>query len=155
MRQGFLFSFFMITALGLSACGQSDQAEAPTAPPAAVATVEPDPQPKFIGAPTPEWQTAGDAILDEKLVRDVTFATEDRGAMVEVIVHPTDATVRVQLLNNEGVVLSETSASAGQDARLTGQATGGNLNMVRIMRDTPTSAPTPFSLRIRTVREPN
>jgi hypothetical protein len=156
MCRGNFKPFVLIVALGLAACGQSEQADAPSAPPAATAAaVEPDPEPKFIGAPSPQWQSAGDAIRDETLVRDVTFAAEGRGATVEVIVQPADAAVRVQLLNNESVVLAEANASAGAETRLTGQATAGDRNMVRIIRETRTSAPTPFSVRIRTVPESN
>ena len=159
MRRVLFSQFLVITALGLTACGQSSEKAAETppaqAPATAVATVQPDPQPKFIGAPSSQWQTAGDAIIDDTLVRDVTFATDGRGAMVEVVVQPTSSPVHVQLLNNEGAVLSESNAPSRGEAHLTGQATGGNHNMVRITRETPQSAPAPFVLRIRTIPERN
>lgn len=153
MRQCFAYPIVLAVALGLAACGPAEKIEPPPVREETTTVAELDPEPKFIGAPSPQWQTAGDAIRDDTLVRDVTFATEDRGAMVEVVVQPTDATVRVQLVNNEGLVLGETSASASQEAHLTGQATGGDRNMVRVFRDTRTSAPTPFTVRIRTIPE--
>jgi len=155
MRRNLLYPMVLIAALGLAACGQSNTAEGPSAEAPQAAAVEPDADPKFIGAPNSQWQTAGDSIRDDTLVRDVTFLAEDRGAMIEAVVQPTDATVRVQLINNEGVVLSEATAAAGQDATVSGQATGGNRNMVRVIRETRTSAPTPFRVLIRTVPERN
>jgi|GEM_PF-3317728 len=154
MSRGLIYQVFALAAFGLGACGPSERAETPPAQTPQVARAQIDPDPKFIGAPNDEWQTAGDAIRDDTLVRDVTFAAEDLGAMVEVITQPTAANVHVQLINNEGVVLGEADAAAGQEARLTGQATGG-LNMVRITRETRTSAPTPFTLNIRTIPESN
>jgi hypothetical protein len=156
MRERLVYTLVFVLALGLAACGRSDKTEVPPETPASTAVaVEPDPDPKFIGAPNAQWQTAGDAIRDDTLVRDVTFVADGRGAMVEVAVRPTDAAVRVQLLNNEGAVLGETNASAGQEVQLRGQATGGNRNMVRIIRGTRTSTRTPFTVRIRTVPEAN
>lgn len=155
MRRGLIYQVVVLAALSLAACGPSERAENPPGQTPQVAEAQLDPDPKFIGAPNDEWQTAGDAIRDDTLVRDVTFAAEGRGAMVEVITQPAAANVHVQLINNEGVVLGEADAAAGQEARLTGQATGGTLNMIRITRETRTSAPTPFTVRIRTIPESN
>jgi hypothetical protein len=143
-------------ALALAACGQGEKAETPPPPEAAaVAPVEPDPSPKSIGGVTAQWQTAGDAILDDTTVRDVTFLLDGNGATIEATVTALDEPFHAQLRNNEGQVVAEADVPVGQEVQLTGQATGGDRNMVRLTREIPRSAPARFSMRIRTVRESN
>jgi hypothetical protein len=147
---------FAFAAIALAACGQGEKAESPPAdaPPEA-AQVEPDSAPKAIGNVSPQWQTAGDAILDDTRVRDVTFVLDGNGATIEAMVTAVDEPFHAQLRNNEGQVIAEADVAVGQEVRLTGQGTGGDRNMLRLIRDIPRSAPARFSIRIRSVRESN
>jgi len=141
----------LAAAVALAACGQNPTREPAQAPPAVAASAASDPDPKYIGAPSADWQPAGDAILSDSTVRDVTFLVGDQ-ARVEVAVRAIDENLRVQLLNNEGAILAETDVAIGAEGTVTGIATNGSQNRIRITRQIARSVPAPFTLRIRSVR---
>lgn len=143
MKSG-LSALALLTLLALGACGQAS--DAPPAEPA-VEAVATDPEPKFIGTPNAQFQTAGDAILTT--VRDVTYVV-DSNVQIEVLVQPVDATLHVQLLNGAGEVLAEADAPAGQETRLTGAPSLGTPhNVIRLTRPAPTGNIAGFTVRIR------
>lgn len=143
MKSG-LTAVALLTLLALGACGQSEE---PAAPEIVAEAAPTDPDPKFIGAPNGQFQTAGDAILTT--VRDVTYVV-DSNVQIEVFVQPVDATLHVQLLNGRGEVLAEADAPAGQETRLTGAPSLGEPhNVIRLTRPAPTGNIAGFSLRIR------
>jgi hypothetical protein len=131
----------------LAACG-GPSSEAPTAPTEVGAQAPTDPAPKFVGAPTTEFQTAGDAIAGGTVIRDVTFAV-DGSQNMEIVVVAAQSPMRAHFLNNEGNIVAEADVAANAEVTLTGIATDGDQNRVRVTRESPDGDIAPFEVRFR------